>query len=202
MRADEKRDLAVSHPLEELRAGDSSASRRAIGSTLRGLARELLAAAPGDEPDRDREVLVVADERFEVLLGEDLRRRHVCDLERPGLLTSGARGDRGVGRSGRDHRLAAPDVAFDEPGHRVCAAHIGGNLRDRTPLRPSRRQRERREERLRAGRRIREAKGRRVIVLAALLRLRDLQHEYLLEREALARRLRVRELLGPMHEDE
>ncbi len=73
--------------------------------------------------------------RDDVLLGEQLRRHH--DRGLPPVLDGEHRGEQ------RDDRLAAPDVALEQPLHSAVAAHVGDDLPDRPRLRARELERER-----------------------------------------------------------
>jgi len=86
------------------------------------------AEASGDELDVHLAPLPQQGaQRPRMLLGEDLGRRH----ER-GLVPVLDREERGAER---DRRLAAPDVALEEPVHRLGLAHVEGDLLDGALLR-------------------------------------------------------------------
>ena len=107
---------------------------RRLGLPLR--LRGKTARQPGDlqgqavEPRRELAI---------VLLGEDFGRRHECDLI--------ARLDGLQRRQRRDHRLAAADVALQEPLHRLAFREVAPDLRDDALLRPGQGERKPRVER-------------------------------------------------------
>jgi hypothetical protein len=73
-----------------------------------------------------------------MLAGEKLGRRHQRGL-RAGF-------DRLRHGDERDHRLAAADVALEQPHHAVRRGHVGADLRDRAPLRSREFERQRAED--------------------------------------------------------
>jgi hypothetical protein len=124
-----------------------------------------------------------------VLLGEDLGRRH----ER--RLPAAFRGeDR---REDRDDRLAAPDVALQEPAHRPPRAEVLADLADDALLRGRERERQRLPE-ARADRVVGREDGRRhAVALGAPALEADLELEELLVDEAVqVRRRPLRPRLG------
>ena len=101
----------------------------------RHLARVLLSRA-GAQRDADAERLQQAAEIQEVLLSENLRRRHERGLE--------ARLHAQQHRAHRHERLAGADIAVQQAIHRTRAGEIVADLRDGPLLRTRERERQRR----------------------------------------------------------
>ncbi len=101
-----------------------------VDAPLRDLRHDLLLldARPeaGEELDRDRKRRETPAEGPEVLVGQHRRRRehrHLLSVEH-GF----------EGRAHRDLRLAVPDVAAEEPVHRLVRLHVALDVRDRLRL--------------------------------------------------------------------
>ena len=109
-----------SHPFLDQRMGaDDTADRAARGrreQALPGFAPD----GVRQERDPDLERLQQAPQRQEVLLGQDLRRRHERGLV-PRL-------DGGEDGEGGDDGLARAHVALEEAVHRVGLGHVGADL--------------------------------------------------------------------------
>ena len=118
------------------RAPDGTVRQRgASGRTFAGLERRR------QERDLDAQRFEQASEGAEVLLGQDLRRRH-----HRGLV---ARLDRGEhGERGHD-RLAGTDVTLEQPVHRKGRGHILSDLIPDPLLRRGQRERQRAPQTLR-----------------------------------------------------
>src|SRR3989344_880358 len=127
--ADENGDLARGGPLQELRTRDFSP---AVGIDFR---RKFSAAAAGNQADVYREISSgrgnlreIFYERFEVLAGENLGRRHVSGLERAEVLVFGPAGCDCVSRSRGHGGLARAHVAFEKPAHGMAFSKILQNM--------------------------------------------------------------------------
>ncbi len=135
-----------SHPawqrlkFEELLAQQLSQleARRARGHRLELLAPRLALAAAGQPGDLQAQRLEPLHQLAEVLLGEDLGRRHQRALP--------ARADRGGRRQRRDDGLAGADVALQQPVHRLRQREVGRDLVDDTALRAGQRERQCRQQ--------------------------------------------------------
>jgi hypothetical protein len=124
----------------------------------------------------------------EVLLGEQLGRRHHRDLI-PGRNRLQRRGERNEG-------LAAADVAVHETVHRHPRRHVGRYLRDDPKLRTGRLERKRAEELVEALRHRRHRDARLLLACEFPESHADLQSEELLEDQRSMRRRRERRELG------
>ena len=103
---------------QRVRADDEAGfARRDLGEHLVAL---LALAAAGEPGDRDAERRQPADQLLQVLLGQDLGRRHQRAL--PAGVDRARRGQR------RDDRLAGADVALQQAMHRNLAAEVGVDL--------------------------------------------------------------------------
>ena len=180
VRADEEVDAAAGERVEDLRPGLAlHAARQELGAEAR-LAED-------------------AEDRREVLLGEDLGRGHERRL--PAAL------GREDGREDGDDRLAASDVALEEPPHRAPGAEVFADLPDHALLRGRERERQGFPQ-ARADRVVgREDRRRDAVALGAPALEPDLEFEELLRDEAvqIGRRplrpgLRVRRAAGAARE--
>ena len=165
-----------------------------VPTTSAGLARRdlrqhlvarLALPAAGQPGDGDAERRQPADQLLQVLLGEDLGRRHQRAL--PAGVDRARRGER------RDDRLAGADVALQQAVHRHGAAEVGVDLGGDAPLRRASAGTAARRAARRAAPPRRGGERRRALALALALgeQLRELLREQLLELEALPGRMRA-----------
>jgi hypothetical protein len=140
--------LLVDDRQAELREADLLLDHRVRADDEAGLARgdlgqHLIAfpalPAAGEPGDGDAERREPADELLQVLLGEDLGRRHQRAL--PAGVDRACRGERG------DDGLARADVALQQPVRRHGAREVGIDLGGDAALRARQGERQRRQER-------------------------------------------------------
>ena len=112
---------------QQRRAG--SASRAA--TSRRAFARRLPVTSTGAMPSGSSSRVIVP----RMLLGEQLGRRHDRRLD--------SRSPSRAAREQRHDRLAAADVALQQPVHAALAAHVGDDLAQRARLRAGERERQR-----------------------------------------------------------
>ena len=167
---------------QRMRADDEPGLARR--DLLEHLVALLALAAAGEPGDGDAERREPADELLQVLLGEDLGRRH------QGALPAGVDGACRCER--RDHCLAGTDVALEQAMHRHGAAEVGVDLGGDAVLRRGKRERQRRPHGL-VETTLRRRERRRALALALALgeQLRELLREQLVELEPLPGRVRA-----------
>ena len=137
------------------------------------------ADARREEPHGRPAVREERRERAEVLLGEELGRRHERGL--------GTRCDRDPRRERGDDGLPRPDVALEKPRHRDRPPHICADLGEGLLLAVRERERQPRKPALEVGVRGGELRSLRVLLpTRATLREPELQREQLVEREPAA----------------
>jgi len=172
--------------------------RRAAGH-LRERRRPLLLLLPADQPGDalalgGEQGFEPAHELGEMLRGEDFGRRH------QGALPAGVDGARGGQR--RDHRLARPDIALQQPVHGLGARQVGADLAHHAPLRGGECERQRGLQALPQGvgaLRRRQHRGMQARALAPRLVLRELLRQQLLGLEPLPRGVAVVHQRGECH---
>ena len=146
-------------------------------------ARLLLLAAgqPGHAlAARRKQRLQPFDELGEVLLGQDLGRRHQRALP--------AGVDGGAGRQRRDHRLAAAHVALQQAVHGLRGAQVARNFFAHAALRAGQRKRQRGQQLIeQAAAHRRQHRRAQMLTRAARLQLRQLLRQQLLGLQALPR---------------
>ncbi len=182
---DDERELPELHALLEqrVRADDDGGAAVGDGRERRGSsARRLRADQRGD---LDAERLEPAVEAREMLLGEQLRRRH------HGRLAARRRGDERGHRS--HHRLAGADVALQQPVHRCAPTQVGDDLVERGSLRARQRKRQRGAKRIEPrGRRRQRPRALRAVARGGAPQAQALRNE-LLEREPARARMPSRQ---------
>ena len=195
---DREPEAAEVHPLLDEGVGadrERDPTRREPGQCL--APRPALHGA-GEQRHVHAERLGERPHRFEVLLGEQLGRRHERDLV--------ARLDHGERREQRHQRLAAADVALEKPPHRMGCGEIGLDLRECPILRSRRAKRQPRVERWHETRGPRERAPLLLSGGAPPERQAELEEEELVEDQRAvcdgargAERLEVRLRRGGMH---
>ena len=160
---------------ERVRAHDHLCRARFNGGERRPLLCSRHRA--GKQCTRDAQLVQHGRERFRVLRGEYLCRRHECRL--PAVL----RGQRAQAR--RHDRLTRADIALHQPVHRPARSTVRRNFQNRAPLCAGRRKRQGFKERIQSIR----GKNNTGIRFSALLQLLQAaaEQEKLLEYHASAR---------------
>jgi len=139
--------LLVDHRQPELRKMHVALDHRMRADDQLGVAgrdaldhrgARLALAAAGEPRDADAQRLQPLQQLAEMLLGEDLGRRHQRAL--PAGVDRHRRRERG------HHRLAGADIALQQAVHRLRAAQVGGDLVADAVLRAGERERQRGEQ--------------------------------------------------------
>ena len=175
---DDEREPVEFHALAQQRVRADGKLDPAAFQPLERFAPRLLAHAAGDEREADAAGREQRGERFKMLGRQNLGRRHQRGLQAvPNHIVAQRRGD---------GRLAAADVALNQPVHRVRALHVAHRVADGALLRAGQRKGEQRAER----RGVVVADRVRVFPRArpADLHHAELQHEQLLKDEPAPRR--------------
>ena len=173
---------------------------RTIGQALHRLLLLLLPVAAGQQGERHAGRLGERRDGGVVLARQQLGRRHQRGLR--------ARLDRGQHGEEGDQRLAAADIALQQPHHALGLGHVGGDLGGREGL--ARRQREgqrRQRELLQAAVALGRAAGQRALMMAhqgdrELARQQFVEGEPRPRRDARARDRRARRARAPLSSDD
>ncbi len=187
---DRQAEPGEAHLLLDHRVGADHQRGLARGHLLEHLRPRLALAAAGQPGDGDAERRQPADQLLQVLLGQDLGRRHQRAL--PAGVDGDAGGERG------HHRLAGADVALQQAMHRQRPRQVGGDLVGDAALRLGQAKRQVAQQRVVAAAADRRERRRALrLALALGLQLRQLLRQQLVELEALPGRMRaVFERLG------